>query len=330
MKVSVIVPVYNVEQYLESCIESILLQSFTDFELILIDDGSSDNCGLICDQYSEIDSRIKVLHKTNGGLSSARNAGLDIASGELVTFVDSDDVIHPQMIEKMLAILEETNADIVSTGLKTFRSDSPFILDVGDINYQVLMRNEFIDQLYPENFGKISVSACGKIYRMKLFDSIRFPEGLIYEDLHIYLNVLMNCKIITVTDTYLYFNYVNPASITRSNYLKYDRFGEFTVREGYVQYFSEHGLFNQSRMAQNDYLTFFMRNYFAVTLKYKTRLNDLKPHIKVYKKHLKGILCNPYVCRMRKVCALSMLFFPRFSYFLAKNTIPDCLLEEMR
>ena len=94
---SIIVPVYNVEKYIERCIKSILNQSFTNFELILVDDGSPDNCGKICDEYKKKDSRIKVIHKKNGGLSDARNAGLNIATGKYIGFVDSDDIIHPQM-----------------------------------------------------------------------------------------------------------------------------------------------------------------------------------------------------------------------------------------
>ena len=110
---SIIVPVYNVEKYIERCIKSILNQSFTNFELILVDDGSPDNCGKICDEYKKKDSRIKVIHKKNGGLSDARNAGLNIATGKYIGFVDSDDIIHPQMYEKLFNCINKYNSDIV-------------------------------------------------------------------------------------------------------------------------------------------------------------------------------------------------------------------------
>ena len=110
-KISIIVPIYNVEKYLDKCIKSILNQSFEDFELILVNDGSTDSCGVICDKYKKLDGRITVIHKANGGLSSARNAGIDIARGEYIGFVDSDDYIH----EKMYEILYNNAQNIIQT-----------------------------------------------------------------------------------------------------------------------------------------------------------------------------------------------------------------------
>ena len=145
-----------------------------------------------------------------------------------------------------------------------------------------------------------------------------------------YLKVLQSCRRIAVLDAPLYYYYKNPASITRSNYLAHDRFGEFQVREHHIHYFRSRGLDEQVQYAINDYLTFFMRNYFAVMLHYSQRKAALKPETKVYLKHLPDILKNPKVCTMRKVCAVGMLLFPRLVYPLAKRTIPDCLIEEMR
>ena len=105
-KLSVIVPIYNVEAYLRRCVDSILAQTFTDYELILVDDGSPDNCGEICEEYAGTDDRIRVIHKENGGLSDARNAGLDVATGAYVGFVDSDDYIHPNMYQRLIDLME--------------------------------------------------------------------------------------------------------------------------------------------------------------------------------------------------------------------------------
>lgn len=116
--ISVIVPVYNVEKYLPRCIDSILAQTFTDFELILVDDGSPDNCGAICDEYAAKDKRVRVIHKSNGGVSSARNAGLDAASGEYVTFVDSDDYIAEDRLKQMHSSIFESKADIAVAGFR--------------------------------------------------------------------------------------------------------------------------------------------------------------------------------------------------------------------
>ena len=121
--VSVIIPVYNVEKYLRDCVDSVLAQTYTDLEIILVDDGSPDNCGAICDEYAARDSRIKVIHKENGGLSDARNAGLDIARGEYIYFVDSDDYIKPETVKRLVKRCEQENADIVYCNAETVYED---------------------------------------------------------------------------------------------------------------------------------------------------------------------------------------------------------------
>ncbi len=116
MKLSIIIPVYRTQNTLQRCLESILCQSFTDYEIILVDDGSPDNCPYLCDEYTQKDARIKVIHKENGGLSSARNAGIDASRGRYIGFVDSDDWVAPQYLEKLLRNLKETDADICECG----------------------------------------------------------------------------------------------------------------------------------------------------------------------------------------------------------------------
>lgn len=329
-KISVIIPVYQVEQYLPRCVESLLAQTFQDFECILVNDGSTDGSGRMCDNYARKDGRFSVIHKANGGLSSARNAALAQISGDYLCFFDSDDVLHPQALEWMVTVLERTDADLVSAPLEEFSTDQVDFWMEGEPKTALLYQTDFIDHLLPENFGRICVTACGKLYRRRIFDHIRYPEGEIYEDLHVYLNVLLQCRKIAVLDRPLYYYYTNPASITRSSYLRYDRFGEFQVREGYISFFQERGLENQALLAQNDYLTFFLRNAFAVLLRYPERKDALKPEMRTFRGHLKQILRNPHVCRMRKVCAAGILIAPRLVYHLARRTIPDCLIEEMR
>ena len=112
MKVSVIIPVYNVEKYLPRCIKSVLDQTYQDLEIILVDDGTKDNSGIMCDEYATKDNRIRVIHKENGGLSSARNSGIEIATGDAVFFLDSDDYLPTECIEKMVCLMEEKDADI--------------------------------------------------------------------------------------------------------------------------------------------------------------------------------------------------------------------------
>lgn len=328
--ISLIVPVYQVEKYLKRCIKSIQEQEFKDFECILIDDGSTDDSGLICDQYASIDNRFKVIHKKNGGLSSARNVALDIIKGQYICFLDSDDMIHPQMLEILYKKLLQTNSDIVSTPLQVFKTENIDALFIDNVKLEVLDKKQFIENLFPDNFGKISVTACGKLYRKEIFDNFRFPEGVIYEDLHVYLDILLKCKTITIIDTPLYYYYQNPTSITRSDYGKFNRFGEFVVREKYISFFRDRELVNQMKFAINDYLTFFMRNYFAVMLKYTNKKLELKPHVMNFYKHIPNIINNEHVCKMRKICSVVMIFSPKIAYFIARKCIPDCLIDEMR
>lgn len=329
-KISIIVPVYQVERYLDRCVESVLAQTFRDFECILVDDGSTDASGRMCDEYARKYSNFTVIHKENGGLSSARNMAIPRAQGEYLCFLDSDDALHPGALELMLSAMERSGVDLVSAPLQEFSTDELCFPQLGELDMTVMGQEDFIDHLLPENFGRICVTACGKLYRREIFDTIRYPEGKIYEDLRVYLNVLLKCSRVAVLDEPLYYYYTNPTSITRSDYLKHDRFGEFQVREGYIGFFLERGLEDQALLAQNDYLTFFLRNAFAVKLRYPQRKEALEPELKIFRSHLPQILKNPYVCRMRKVCAAGILVAPRLMYPLAKRTIPDCLIEEMR
>lgn len=328
-KISVIVPAYNVEDYIERCVKSILNQTYTDLEVILVDDGSPDCSGILCDQLADTDKRIISVHKKNGGLSSARNYALEMATGDYITFVDSDDVIHPRMLEWMCGELEATNSDIVSTGLSSFYSESPSYFE-GNVTFEQLTQEDYIEHLFPVNFGKISVTACGKLYKTEIFTDLRYPEGVIYEDLHVYLPLLLKCKKISVCSEALYYWYNNEQSITRSDYLRHDRFREFSIREEYISFFEEKKLNDQMMLAENEYLTFFLRNMYAVSLKYPQKRQEFEYHIEVFKRHIKSIVKNPYICKMRKICSVTCLLVPKFSYLLARKTIPDCLIEEMR
>ena len=123
--ISVIVPVYKVEPYLARCVDSILAQTYTDFELILVDDCSPDNCGAMCDAYAEQDKRIRVIHKKNGGLSDARNVGIEFAKGDYITFIDSDDLVHPQTFELLMQSLKKSEAEISMCGFQRFTDAIP-------------------------------------------------------------------------------------------------------------------------------------------------------------------------------------------------------------
>lgn len=178
--ISIIVPIYNVEKYLPKCIDSILNQTFKNFELILVNDGSPDRCGAICDRYAGLDSRIVVIHKENGGVSSARNAGLDLARGNYIGFVDPDDYIDADMYSTLFNLCENRGADIAVC---------KFAREInGEIHYNeeekqiIELDNEHgMDELFKGVLYRFSL--CNKLFKVHCFEGIQFPEGRIHEDL---------------------------------------------------------------------------------------------------------------------------------------------------
>lgn len=204
--ISVIVPVYKVEQFIRNCIDSVQAQTYMNWEMILVDDGSPDQSGEICDEYAKIDDRIKVLHKENRGLSSARNAALDLPpKGEFVTFLDSDDFWHKDYLKNMIGLQQSYNVDIVQCDFvrgtaTTFPgSHNKVRVDVFD-NHGIFL------------LEKSNVIMCGKLYRTSLFDGVRMPVGLYNEDDWTAWKLYYKAKTIVVTNQQLYYYTVNPYS----------------------------------------------------------------------------------------------------------------------
>ena len=184
--ISVIVPVYNVEKYIRACLDSIINQTYQDLEILLIDDGSTDSSGAICDEYAGKDERIKVVHKENGGLSSARNMGLDIAQGEYVGFVDSDDIIAPEMYEKLLQTMQMRQTDVCMCGCKITNEEGTVLMEDG-------FPNKFyvIDDILEEVVLPLKTAAWNKLYVRTSIGINRFPQGKIHgEDLIFLLSFL--------------------------------------------------------------------------------------------------------------------------------------------
>lgn len=198
--VSVIVPVYNVEKFLEKCVESIRNQTYKNLEIILVDDGSTDLSGKMCDMWSECDERVRVIHKTNGGLSDARNAGLDVARGKYYAFVDSDDYISGNMIEEMITCAEKNLCQIAVCNMTRFSEDGDSFPFYHPSDQEKVLRGAYRFQTLDQP------SVCNKLFRAELFDKIRFPKGKYYEDTFIYHEVLYraNSVVMTGKDSYWY------------------------------------------------------------------------------------------------------------------------------
>lgn len=217
--VSVIVPIYNVEEYLKKCLDSIINQTYKKIEIILVDDGSTDYSGNICDEYSKIDRRIKVIHKENGGLSSARNVGIDNSSGKYIVFIDSDDWINSYFIENLYTIAYESNSDLVISGLKRVFNMNNFDDSKNDNSYRIISKTEALNMTLLGDNG-IDVSACGKMYKSDIFRNIKYPIGELYEDFLIIDNIIEKCNKIAITNYRGYYYYQRFGSIMHSKYSK--------------------------------------------------------------------------------------------------------------
>lgn len=207
---SIIVPVFKSEKYLRVCIDSILAQSFNDFELILVDDGSPDNSGNICDEYARMYAdRVKVIHKSNGGASSARNAGLNQAKGKFVGFVDSDDYIDPEMFASTINILESKVADVVEIFFNKDNSHN-HLFTSGEVS--VLSNREALIELFCWN---ISTSLCTKVWRKEVLQDFRLEEGLINEDFRFICELFIkDIKVVILPEAYYCYR-PTPGSVTR-------------------------------------------------------------------------------------------------------------------
>lgn len=191
-KLSIVVPVYNVEKYLKRCIESLIAQTFNDYEIILVDDGSTDKSGEICDKFSKLYEKITVIHKENGGLSSARNAGIDIATGEYIGFVDSDDWIEPDMYDNLYNVAEKYRLDMALCGVELDFEDGSSKIYYSIENFKILNKEEALRDIFVNSL--FFEEAWNKIYRRHIFDTIRYPDGKIHEDTYIICKILDKCN----------------------------------------------------------------------------------------------------------------------------------------
>ncbi len=309
-KASIIVPVYNVENYLKKCIDSILIQEEKDFELILIDDGSNDNSGNICDEYANNDNRIKVIHNTNQGPSMARNAGLDICTGSYITFVDSDDYIEKDYLSKMIKKAEENNADVVICGFKQIFNHQIEIHTVKE--EKKIDKNEYTEGLLIQRgYG---LCRC-KLYKKEIINNTRFKSELIVgEDTFFNLNISKKLeKCIYIKDVLYNYN-VNPESLVRKYNKKYlENYLMSSIKT--KEYIDNNYTDNNLRKLTNNYTAFTLtlvivnycchpernkRSFFKEALDIKKTCN-----IKEYKQAIKDVELK-YLSKTRKIMIIAL------------------------
>lgn len=217
--ISVIVPIYNVEEYLDMCIKSILNQTYENLEIILVDDGSPDKCGIICDKYEKKDTRISVIHKKNGGLSDARNHGLKRATGEFIYFIDSDDFIEKDTLEHMMNNLNSTNSDISICG-RYYLYGSEIVLKQRQNIFLELDSEQAINKM--NLIGYYDVASWDKLYKRDLFENIQFLKGELSEDWFVTYKLFDRAKKIIYDSTPKYYYRQRSGSITHKKSINYN------------------------------------------------------------------------------------------------------------
>lgn len=300
--ISVIVPVYNVEKYLDKCVQSILAQTYKDFELILVDDGSPDNCPQMCDQFAKNDSRIRVLHKKNGGLSDARNAGTAIASGEFVTYVDSDDYVADDYLEKLHSLLEKYDADIAVTGVERYYGSKPNCKNEKENEYCYSGVEALEKMLYQDTLDS---SACAILLPKVMALNNLFPIGKYHEDEFTTYKYYSEARKVAVTTRKQYFYFQRPGSIMHI-------FGQSAVDEldasDNLVHFCKNNYPNMEKAAKSKKFS----NYCQVLLKNTNINND---NYKEYKRIIHyidnvkfDILFDNKTRRKNRIAALLLIF----------------------
>lgn len=305
--ISVVVPVYKVEHYLKNCIESVRNQSLSEWELILVDDGSPDNCGQICDDYARLDERIKVIHKENGGQAQARNRALDISKGDYVTFLDSDDYLHPDYLNYLLSVAKINDADIVQCDFtKGVQTDFPQI------------RRPLIEKIYNNHSvfleGKANIIVWGKLYKRNIVLKNRIKEGKYYEDDFTTWKWYYNAKRIVVSNKVLYYYTENPTS-TMAQHAKKPSFDFLEAYNERIQFFvhtKEEDLEHCSRLQLCKALTLCYSNS-------KLNKEERKVIIAYFKENWKELRYSPFISFFNKVIFFLFNSLPRVTSIIANK-----------
>ena len=259
--ISIIVPVYNIEKYVERCITSIMSQTYEDIEIILVDDGSTDSSGDICDRLAQKDDRILVIHKTNGGLSEARNSGLDIARGEYIGFVDGDDYISPYMYEYLYHLLSKYEANMAECDFKE-------VLEDEDVKYDSLKNDNIIDVLEGEHKYHLVTGLCtqdivawSKLYKREIFDQFRYIKGKLHEDQWAIPYIVNKCDKIVRSNARLYYYTNRKDAISKTQITPSRMWDLLDALKNSVAFFKDNGLLSYQEIEARQLCNYIMMYY---------------------------------------------------------------------
>lgn len=308
-ELSIIVPVYNVEKYLPKCIESILNQTIKNFELLLINDGSTDGSGEICERYAQSDYRIKVIHQNNGGLSNARNKGISRARGKWIGFIDSDDYIHREMYQILYDMVTREKAEIGVCELEKIYETNKVKKDYKH-TYKItkMQKEEVLLKINREPF--LWDVACNKLYAKRLFEEIKYPEGMIFEDMDISHRLFYSAEGISYTDKVLYYYVQREGSILNASF-NIKRLDRLKALQHRIQFARQIGFKVFQQETEKIYADSVCSSYFKIK-KYIHRPNQ---HINKIRKdyliHLPRLLSNPLFSVKHKVALVLFAISPQ-------------------
>ena len=309
-KVSVIVPVYNVKAYLNRCVQSILNQTEQNIQIILVDDGSTDGSSSLCDDLAKADNRIRVIHKENGGLSSARNCGLQNANGDFVCFIDSDDVISPYFVEHLLFLVAKYACDISVGRYVCFNETEPDF-DTKDIDIEIVEGKKAINQLFGDSYVNATI-ACNKLYKRSLFDDLKYPEGLINEDEALAYRLYYKANKVAFSSNIIYGYFMRANSITKSRFSK-KNFDFLQIAWDRCIFFENN---NEER-----YYHLFLKIYCWTLLDFAQKTKKVlcdskksKELIKEFKAKSRTLIASPYISKGKRIVIKVFRVFPSLYY----------------
>ena len=299
-KVSIVVPVYNVETYLNYCVNSLRQQTYTNIEIILVDDGSTDASGEICDQHAQEDERVRVLHIENGGISNARNTGVKEASTDWIIFVDSDDYYDRRTVEYLVGLRDKYGVELVATPVIEVRDyeSKDFSGSLTEKSSEKLDRYTALKEMFYGN--RVGTHSGGKLYKKTILLRFPYPKGMLYEDLAIAYEHIASCKQIAVGDINLYKYYRRPGSIVNSKYS--DKLMDFYKAMEWNRSYIERDYPNDKEMRRALNVRYVFNGLHIV---HAMLISDMYAEVnkirKEYIQYFKDVILNSNVTRKNKV-----------------------------
>jgi glycosyltransferase involved in cell wall biosynthesis len=316
--ISVVVPIYNVEQYLSRCLKSVINQTYKNLQIILINDGSTDKSLSICLEYKENDKRIIIVNQENGGLAKARNVGIEAATGDYIVFIDSDDYIANTYIESLYGLLIENDADIAICGYKKTTIDN----EKSDGYNEMTIYNgrELVREIYDLDMVKLMV-AWNKMFKLSAFKDRRFPVGMLYEDFVLMIKMLYDADRVVVTDEKLYFYYQREYSITNQKFTKKHLDCLLQIKEK-LDFFRERKEVKLQENCIQEYEVMALKYYYLCKKHIKDSENEQKFILKSYAEKYREMLKATNIKMSRKIFMVVGRYFPYIMGAVANYMFP--------